>query len=136
VAGTAAARLVGLLDQRAVRCVGVAAIGIGVTAVTPGCVAACCRGVATVGIGVAVASTLARVPATAGLALLLLLRLGLGVGVAIAYLGVAGIGVAAVAARGVGLATLRLRAALMNARLVCLRAGAVLRGALAAAAPV
>jgi hypothetical protein len=90
----AAPRLVGLLDQRAVRCIGVATIGLGVTAVTPGCVAARCRGVATIGLGVTTDRDGNRV--------------------AVADLGVARVGVSAFAARRVGFTAIRLGAALLD----------------------
>src|SRR6188474_623456 len=117
--------LVGLLDHRVVLGLGVATIGVGVSTVTTGRLAASRCGVSTLGVRLVVASASAVVPTTAGLALLLLLRLGLGNRVAVVLLGVAGIGVAAITTRGVGVAAIRFGTSLRDARLVALRVGAV-----------
>src|ERR1044072_1196863 len=122
-----AARLVGLLDHRVVLCLGIATVSIGVSTVAAVGVTAGRCGVATLGVRVVVAS--AAMTTTAGVALLLLLGLGLGVGIAVAYLRVAGIGVSAVTTRRAGVAASRFRTALIDARLVALRAGAILRTA-------
>jgi hypothetical protein len=133
IGGTAAERLVGLLDHRVVRGVGVATAGVGVAAVAAVGVTARRRGVATLGVGVVVAS--AMVPTAAGVALTLLLGLRFGVGVAVELLRVPGVGVSAVAARRFGVAAGRGRAALLHSRLVALRgARAGLRMTLTAAA--
>ena len=94
----AIARLVGLLDHRVVRCLGVAAIGIGVSAVTSGRVAAGRRGVSTVGVGVTADRDGNRV--------------------AVADLRVAGVGVAAFATGGRSAAAGRARVALGDAAAV------------------
>src|SRR5436190_24118440 len=79
--------LVGLLDQRAVRGIGVTAIGVGVPAVASGRIAARRRGVSTVGVRVAAD----RAGVRAAVADLVLLRLSVALVVArgVAFLTVA-----------------------------------------------